>query len=133
MERRVRCNPYINPYGNQETYNEINLKNEFRLLFHFIDPRFNPPIKIPFDKIDFLLTFYIDGREEQFIAKKSGELSQNCVLYPRESTAKVIFENHGLKSGILMCDFTVYAYDEQMSDRQVTISEVIETGIKLVE
>lgn len=134
MERVIRCNPYMNPYGNQDTnYYEINTQSEFRLIYHFVDPRFNPQMKIPFNKIDFELVYYIDGRQEQFIARKQGELSQNCVLYPKDSTAKVLFENHGLKSGILMCNVTVLVYDESMIDRQLTIVDTVETGIKLID
>lgn len=129
---RVRYNPYLCNGSNKTQYHELNVSDEFKLIYHFVDPRFRGGMKIPFDRIDFEFEFYIDGREEIYLAKKSGELSQNCVLYPHDSSVKIIFENHGLSTGILMGKLTVYVYDPDMSDRRLTVSDTFDTGIKLI-
>lgn len=96
---------------------EFNVKDDFKIKYTFTNKNFNPPILIPLDTFDVTIDYFIKGRAERYTVEKKGMITKNCILYPKFSAIKSVFDNHGLKPGYLYAEFTFRYYDPEYPDR----------------
>jgi hypothetical protein len=112
---------------------EFTLGSTFKIVYTFSNKNFNPPLMIPLNSFDMTINYYIKGYpNDRFIVKKSGSITQNCILLPEKSSIKVIFDNYKFNTGYLYADFDFMYYDPELEDRMADTKVTRYTGIKLV-
>jgi len=111
---------------------EFNVGDSFILGYQFVDQRFNPPILIPLDAFDVTFEYFIKGREETYVASKTGSLLVNCSIIPQASVIRVPFGNYNLKSGYLYGRYTFKVFDPSFPSGYKISSTEVYTGIKLI-
>lgn len=111
----------------------LNVDDDFKLVYQFTDSRFSPPILIPLDSFDLQIDYYIKGKPEHYVAVMKRGVCVNCVAIPETSTLKVIFDNHNLKTGNLYAKFTFSFPDPDFPDRYGDVVKIEYTNIVLTD
>lgn len=130
--QRITCDCMV-PTGTTSQPLEFNVNDSLKLRYQFSNKNFNPPLMIPLDAFDVTIEYYVKGRSEKYIAYKKGRVTQNCILYPKNSVIKVILDSHGLKSGQLWATFKFSYQDPEMPDRMAESTVTKFTNIILKE
>lgn len=112
---------------------QLNVFDDFKLLFSFSDTRTTPPSLIPMDIFDLTIEFYTLGHNEIYKVVKRGMNFVNCLVDCRTSTLKAIFDNHGLKSGQLYGKFTFQFPDPEFPDGYGRTIVIQDMGITLID
>lgn len=106
--------------------------DDFKLVYQFVDSRFQPPVLIPLDCFELSIKYFVKGRPEIYQVVKRGINLVNCVIIEEDSVIKAILDNHGLHAGHLFAEFTFKFPDPDFPDRFGTSVCLEDTGITLI-
>lgn len=94
---------------------KFDVRDSIKIIYSFRNLNYYPEYLIPLKKVNFVIKFYIKGKQEEFIVKKISTDLTNCILGDR-SDVVCLLKDHGLGSGKLMADIRVTWEDEDFID-----------------
>lgn len=128
VESRCNCS------SDNKEYKKLFINDDFKINYRFLDHRYSPVKVIPPEYVNCIFTFFIKGREdEEFIASCIDGVTTNCMIDNATNQLKIIFENHGLKSGKLMVKYRFIIRDPEFPTGKADRYGSADTRIILTE